>query len=404
MTALIWCSLAVALATFAGSSAYAQEAVTGEAASANDVAAPNTAPVAAPVTAPVPAPVATPSDLSVVRVALPNGFSDEASYAQSVLIRVDGLELAAQRSEGALAKTEMLLAAANTILATALESACTRRLLQLDDGQPQDSGDITALLDRADTLLESSDTSLRELASKGANESGLPEDDGAGGAEELSSKLDTIRAFSQALRAHLPNDVGDGADPGADAARSARAAASALSPLLEDRDPGVAASARFWQAVLRSTEDDLTPALSILGSATTALPEGSMPYAFFSRLLRCRLLADQGGWAVALTLLMQIEERCNDWFSGDVDRDRALRTCALVRIQILDAWRDRLPSDTAEDERKWCVDRISRLRGERFGGDDTTVLRLSPAVPVLAIPPEVGAAPPDDSARPGQRD
>ena len=129
-----------------------------------------------------------------------------------------------------------------------------------------------------------------------------------------------------------------------------------------------------------------------------------MPYAFFSRLLRCRLLADQGGWAVALTLLMQVEERCNDWFSDDIDRDRALRTCALVRIQILGVWRERLPSDTAEDERKWCDDRISRLRGERFGDDDTTVLRLSPAVPVLAIPPEVGAAPPDDSARPSPPD
>jgi hypothetical protein len=113
-----------------------------------------------------------------------------------------------------------------------------------------------------------------------------------------------------------------------------------------------------------------------------------MPYAFFARLLRCRLIAARGGPATALALLMQIEERCDEWFTGDKEREEAVRAARLVRIQILVDWHDSLDSSGSASERQWCVERIKVLVDEHFGDNNGPVLRLTPAIPLLAQPPE----------------
>jgi hypothetical protein len=203
-----------------------------------------------------------------------------------------------------------------------------------------------------------------------------------------------LRAFADSQRAYLSSSAA------AETASHRRRAASAIAPLLEDSDKQVASAARMWQAALRASEDDSAPALYILEPALMEPSPGSLPYAFFSRLLRCRLIAARGGSAAALALLTQIEERANDWFTDAQRRADATRTCAFVRLQIVRDWYDRLSPAAESGERAWCVAEAQRIY-ERHFKSVVTMLRLAPAVPLPALVPDVEptridkGAPPD---------
>lgn len=300
---------------------------------------------------------------------------DEASYVRSVAGSADDLARQASQTDDPMARADLLLEAANRILAYELEPACTRRLLGIPrpDLAEKAGRPPAAALDRATSMIAQADATLLEI-----------EDAGPEAAEASNRRQRRIRvllAFATAIRAFLFDDPGD------EDTTAVVEAASKLSPILEDSDRKVAAAARFWQACLRAGEADPTPALARLDPALMKPPEWSHPYGFFTRLLRCRLLVRRGHPAAALSLLMQIEERCvDDWFDPD-DRAVALRTVALVRTQILRDWHGQLSPDTHADERQWCGDRIQQLIDLKLVQDDRTVLRLSPAVPLVVEPP-----------------
>jgi hypothetical protein len=193
--------------------------------------------------------------------------------------------------------------------------------------------------------------------------------------------METLQAFGLALRVYLLS--GDAPD----AVRETRRAASRLSPLLEGSDIAVAKAAALWQAALRSREADPAPALSVLDMALADPPARSQPYGFFARLLRCRLIATRGGSAAAIGLLLQIEERCREWFKDGPERDAAIRTVQLVRIELMAGWHKELASAHRETERQWCADQIAILVAERFNEGSATVSRLAPAVPIIAPAP-----------------
>ena len=300
---------------------------------------------------------------------------DEASYVRSIAGSADDLARQASQTDDPMARADLLLEAANRILAYELEPVCTRRLLGIPrpDLVEKAGRPPAAALDRAASMIAQADATLLEI-----------EDAGPEAAEASNRRQRRIRvllAFTTAIRAFL-FDV-----PGDEDTAALLEAASKLSPILEDSDHKVAAAARFWQACLRAGEADPTPALTRLDPALMKPPEWSHPYGFFTRLLRCRLLVRRGHPAAALSLLMQIEERCvEDWFDPD-DRAVALRTVALVRTQILRDWHGQLSPDTHADERKWCIDGIQRLIDLKLVQDDRTVLRLTPAVPLLVVEP-----------------
>jgi hypothetical protein len=127
--------------------------------------------------------------------------------------------------------------------------------------------------------------------------------------------------------------------------------------------------------------------LPLLEPVLGVLQKDSLPYAFFGRLLRCRLIAAQGGYAAALALLTQMEDLCEEWMITEADRANALRTVSLVEMQILSGWHDSLSPSTHASERTWCADRLATLERDRFGEGENTVLRLRPAIPVLNLPP-----------------
>ena len=336
------------------------------------------------------------------------GFDDDAAYVRSIASRVDELAAQAGRVDDRLRRADLLATAVNLILAHQVEPYCSRRLLQLQsDDDVVDKAESQSAFDRADELIARAKTALQEWSARRPLQDRDPASSKRGGlspgpslrsgpASEAGQRLETLQAFASGLRAYLL--------PGSN---EPRRAASGLAPLIEDRNRAVSAAATLWQASLRSNDSDPDRALSVLAPPLADPAPGSMPYAFFARLLRCRLIAERdtvklvrdsnlapaGGDgkddhvpspAAALALLMQIEERCDEWLADAAQRDNALRTTQLVRIQILADWSERLALKGRVAERKWCMDRIKELLDERGGEGNDTVLRLSPAIPIIA--------------------
>ncbi len=319
-----------------------------------------------------PAPVeAGGSLLPVVRLAHIPGFDDDTAYARSIATRVEELAAQASRADDLTKRVDLLAASANLALAHQIEPACTHRLLQFhSDEEVFEEAALRSALDRADELITQAQNTLRKVD----DVDDLPE----GWSAQSGRRLETLDIFAVGLRAYLLPGAGD------EAVRSVRRAVSRLAPLLEDQSPAVTAAANLWQACLKSRYSDPARALSVLGPALADPPRGSMPYAFFARLERCRLIAKRGGPAAALALLMQIEEHCDDWLTDDTARDDAMRTAQLVEIQVLTDWHDRLGVPEHSAERQWCADRIKALLADHFAEDSKTVLRLTSAIPIIA--------------------
>jgi hypothetical protein len=318
--------------------------------------------VATPLEEPLPA--RPPVALETVQ-----GFAGDEAYRKASWDRAQELAAMAERAIHAVTKAELQLAAANLLLAEYFEPACSQKLNGLNLAVSE--ADLARDFDAVDKML---DRAGELLAGDGE---GLAEERG----QQAVGKLDTLRAFAEGLRAYLlaPDDT--------EGNLASRRAASRLSSLLESKDRGLVAAATLWHANLRSRGGDPSRGLEVLDLALADLARPAPRYDFFSRLLRCRLLAAQGGHSTALVLLLQIEERCQSWFTAPTERELALNAVALLQMRIVRDWHRLLPSDDRAEERAWCARRISTLISERLNADPSRVLRLGRTLPVIAEPP-----------------
>jgi hypothetical protein len=309
------------------------------------------------------------------------GFNDDFAYIHSIDVRIADLRAKAEREEAPRNRSAYFLAAANELLAFRLEPVCSRRILGLpvnaDDFAPKETANA---LDQIDQLLD-----LAEAAIQDTEGGSTPPPAGLG---QPAEALEGLRAFAAAMRAYLTPDRDQ------DAVGAARRAASGLSPLMEREDPRLVAAATLWQALLRAMEEDPERALSVIEPALSDPDPEAMPHAFFLRRLRCGLIAKRGGADAALAILLQLEERCHEWFPSDVERAAAIRAVQLERLRVLALWHDKLPESTATAERQWCRKRFEALAGEAFADRSDTVLRLTPAIPILIEPPDETAPAP----------
>ncbi|HNQ21477.1 MAG TPA: hypothetical protein PKK06_00100 [Phycisphaerae bacterium] len=321
--------------------------------------------------------------LPEVRLSTPVGFSDEAAYDRAVEAKIKELVAAAGAATDALTAAEARLAAANLILARRTERDCSLVLLGL--GRADGAGEalqpvfaqVTALLGEAGTAI----ARQRDAQSGDA----APELEGRLAAAERQREV--LAAFAQALEAMVAADLRQDAD-----GSRRRRAASGLAPLLEQAEPGVSSAALLYSAVLRADEDR-DRVLTLLDLPLKTPASKDLPYALYTRLLRCRLLAEGGGHAAALALLFQLEEHCPNWLSDAAAGADAVRTVALGQLQMLADWHSRLSKPDQEDARRWCRSRFDALSDEHFPGGSGTVLRLGRAVPTLvAAAEEVASA------------
>ena len=316
-----------------------------------------------------PPPNALPARPSVALEAI-EGFAGDDAYRKATWDRAKELAATAEKAVHAVTKAEFQLSAANLLLAEYFESSCSQKLNGLDltaseADLARDFAAVDKMLDRAGELLATA-----------AGED-LPE----GWEQQAANKLDTMRAFAEGLHAYLlaPDD--------AEGNLASRRAALRLSGLLESEDRRVVAAATLWHGNLKSRGGDPSRGIEVLDLALADLARPAPRYDFFSRLLRCRLIAAQGAHSTALALLLQIEELCQSWFTIPTERELALNAVALLQMRIVRDWHRLLSSEDRDEERAWCARRISTLINERLNADTNHLLRLGKTMPIIAEPP-----------------
>ena len=317
--------------------------------------------------------------LPVAPLAGLEGFEGEAQAQRFYVQQVAMLAQRAEQAADALERAELQLTAANLILARQLEPACSRALLGLPVGQTP--ADLRPLFERTRTLLADAGESLNQnrapQAARGSDEPPTQR------RSDLADDLHVLEAFAAGLEAYLL-PAGD-----AEEARTVRKAASGLATLLEHDDQTVAVAASLWHAVLRAQDGEPDRVLGFVPLALKEPGHQELPYAFHSRLLRCRLLAARAdGPVAALALLYQLEERCHEWLSEPAERAQAFRAASLVELQILSAWHQRLGDPKHQAARQWCTEQIVAVIEERFSEPSAPVYRLVHAIPVLLPPGE----------------
>ncbi|MCO6437656.1 MAG: hypothetical protein J5J06_11250 [Phycisphaerae bacterium] len=295
---------------------------------------------------------------------VPLGKSDESTYRHDTLAEIDDLLRRANGTADVTDRLDLSLTAANRILGLALEPAVTARFYELPDDLGLDAAKTSQLLTQAEGVLEEVGRALGEKESA----SSLPVDVSS----RLQRRQRILAAFAGALHAYLAPGEGDPREVN-------RQAAVQLSVLLEEFDPVVPAAAGFWQAILRTREGDLEGAMLVLPLALSEPNRRQLPWDYFSRLLRCRVIARNGGYPTAIALLTQVEERCDRWLPPD--NAEAGRNAAIwFQLLTLREWSEKLPGDSSE--REWCARQIREL-ADMDGADGTPLLRLSPAIPIL---------------------
>jgi len=308
----------------------------------------------------------------------PPGSESEQAYLESARTRAAELLDRASRESDELMAASLRLAAANLMLAEPLVAPCTMRLMRClgltDPADPRNASDV---LNRARDLLDQIGGQIEEKMKHVEGMEASTADSWA----TLRSNQRSLKAFLKALHVLLLPDDHE------DVARAMRRAASGLAPLLERTEPDIVAAAALWYATLRADEKNKDAALSVLSPALQSRPSAGIHFAFYARLLRCRLIADRSSPPTALALLLQLEDMLEDWFDDDATRDQASRSLLLVRAHILDVWKQRLERDAPPEERQFLDQRIEGIHA-RLAETPTAFLKLGHAIPLLAQAPE----------------
>ncbi len=310
-----------------------------------------------------------PTKLSDIELAPIEGYKDETTYQEAQADYAEELAEQARQASDLTKQADLWLVAANLTLAHSLEPACTRVLLRLPAKRRTDKS-VSQLLEAVDEYLGQASSIIAELKES------QPTTDVTWIAQS-TKKVRILKAFSAAMRAIILYDQAD------DVTRAMRSAASDLAIWMEDDDEQIAAAAVLWHAALRGHEFKLSPSMQVLPLATEELSRRTLPFAFFSRLLRCVILADHSRYAASMALLTKMEDHCESWFTNDIDRADSLRAVSVVETEVLRLWRDSLTEPSNHKARQWCDEKLADIFENRFQQTSHTVLRLRPAVPLI---------------------
>lgn len=286
------------------------------------VAANGDAPAAA--TQPTHAPAAATYELS--RHVYPVGVRTEAEYLQHLERLSSLLDRHLSALDSDREKIEGRLAYANWILARRTEPFASRVLLGIDTDE--DRKQLAALGDAAQKQL---DAALELLDNYEPADAGEPADL----PDKWESTHETLSGFAAALSAlGAPQDA---------SGKSKRRSASVLvSTNVDDPRIQVGVYARLWSAMLLLEAGRADRSVSALSPAL-APPLDPLPD-FFARWLRVRAALeaagpeDVGKFAVASSLLYELEEGIGDWFVKDEQVSAAEHTLAFLRSRVNDQW------------------------------------------------------------------
>jgi hypothetical protein len=323
----------------------------------------------------------------------PDGVTDEAQYGDYVGERTEALIDAARQASDGPTTIERHLAVANWILARQIEPQITRLLLGIDE--PADKRALAASVAQAQEWLTTAGELLTDLPADTAATQPTSDDGQVGRVNrpdtsssvmsglwtrptELNGLHADLSAFAEAMGAVTMDTAAD------EAPQRIRRSASRLGVLLEDTRPGVSAAAALYQAMLFARIDRMDRAMTRLDLVLLPPQPDAVAPCFFGRLLRCRFLARQGAYAVAWSLLLRLEERCQEWFDTPQAKLEATNSVAIVRLEVARAWNEAMTDAGADDRSAWCQAAERRVRESLFASEEAPrIMRMEQAIPVL---------------------
>jgi len=300
--------------------------------------------------------------------------ADADPQSEEILAGQDRCRRAVEEATTPERRLQAHAAAANWWLAVPVARPATRWLLGLSG--PADLESIHRAAAEARVHLEQCSSLLGQVGASTGKPPG-----------EVARHLDTLRAFADLLAvATTSTATAEGTDAWNKAVRG-------LAVARESRDEETAAAALLWQAFGLAQSDRPARALAVLPQALE--PPGALPFDYLARLLRCRILSDQGHHAAGMALLTQIRGAAGNWFKGSARRhlNSARRLAGWVALVIGRRWHAQLASDAGAAGRMEALlaETAAELAGN--GGQGTAeVYSLPAAIPILVFFPRPAPA------------
>lgn len=214
---------------------------------------------------------------------------------------------------------------------------------------------------------------------------------------DLELTLGNLAAVAELLTAaHARAADAEGADDDAEPRAAWSGVARTLAVVREATDPRLAASALTWQAFAWMQAGRTDRALNLLPPVLREPSEKD--FGFMSRLLRCRILAQQSQFAAAMGLLTRVRAACPSWFptSNGSEILARQRLINLIESRIGRRWAVSLREGDEDSPNAEQLEAMLRDRHERLfapdPGQDTgplRVFRLEEVIPMVVDPPQV---------------
>lgn len=318
-------------------------------------------------------------------------LADPPGLAAQLEVRLAELNRAVEAADTPLDRATAHLAVANWLLGVPTARPAVRWLLGSDRGD--DLRSIAARAGQAREHIEKARAALKSASDQrsGLGQTSAGDPKGAAGRKvaELKLAADSLEPFVKLFAA---------ADPGLDAARRKSAFAEAalgMAIARESDKPEQSACALLWQSFAWECAGRRERAMVSLPAGLVKPEQPDFDY--LSRLLRCRLVAEDGRHPSAFALAMRIRALGDQWFAGESPERLAARRrlAAVVQYQIGRAWLGELRQSKSQAAAADLEAMLAGLRDVLYDKNEPGLIRFPDrVVPILLHPPSAAATGP----------
>lgn len=286
-----------------------------------------------------------------------------------------------EQAKAPLDEAQARLGLANWLLAVAPAESATRWLLGM-----QDADDLRTIARAGREAADQIARARKLLEASGEDQDGKRQ-------QGLNEAAGTLEAFAA---------IFERAESGAqtEAEQEAwRKAGRQLATARESKQAPVAAAALLWQAFSFNLAGRRERALEALPDALAAAEH--LPYSLMSRLLRCRMIAEDGRQAAATVLLGEMQEQLKTWMTNqNQERNNARRLVGALQYRILTDWMKKLETATqpaSADRAKMLEPLLESIRRGFSEVKEPGVYYMETAIP-LGIAPEMESKPAEEKS------
>lgn len=303
------------------------------------------------------------------------------------------LERALQAAKDPLEEAHARLETANWWAAVSMTGPATRWLLGMQNRADLDT--IAEAAREAESQLEKA-RALLEAAVATSQAESRDNQSNADRRQTLIQAADTLAGFVEIFKQAEAESGSANGDPERARRNRWRSAGRRLAIARESEDPQLAAAALLWQSFAFEQGGRRDRALEALPDALVK-PE-HFPYSLMCRIVRCRMLAEDGQNPAAMVLLSRMEPLLKEWMSRQTEeRNRVRRLIGLVQYQVAQQWLKGLKPPTRSavaEQLQPILEKVERSFTE-VGNPEVYVMPNT--VPPDIIPPRPVAAQEPDS-------